>query len=347
MFKFSPLTQKKINSFKSIKRGYYSLLILSGLLILSLFGELLVNNRALVVSYNGELSFPVFSDIRKGTDFGLGYPNEPNYRELRETFKQEGGDNFVIMPLVPYDAFEQDYTGAFPPLAPSIESQHYLGTDTLGRDMVARLLYGFRIAMTFALFTVAISTVIGIVVGCSMGFFGGKFDIIAQRFIEVWSMLPFLYVIMIVVSIFSPSFSLFVLINVLFGWVGITWAMRTMTYKESTREYVMAARALGASTSRILFKHILPNTMVVVVTATPFAIVSALTTLTALDFLGLGLQAPTPSWGDLLQQGRSNLHAPWIVASVVTALVLVLVMVTFVGEAVRTAFDPKKFTRYV
>ncbi len=201
--------------------------------------------------------------------------------------------------------------------------------------------------MGFALLTMAISYAIGTAVGCAMGFWGGKFDLFVQRLIEVWSMVPFLYVIMILVSIVQPTFTLFVAINVLFGWMGMTWYMRTMTYKESAREYVMAARALGASTGRILFNHILPNTMVMIVTLAPFTIAANITALTALDYLGLGLMPPTPSWGELLQQGKSNLDSPWIVASVVSSIVLVLVMVTFIGEAIRAAFDPKKFTRYV
>ncbi|KHA61240.1 peptide ABC transporter permease [Vibrio variabilis] len=346
MIKLTPLTQKKIKHFKEIKRGYWSLIILSTFLLLSLFAEVLVNSKALVVKYNNEWSFPVFSDVKPGTEFGLDYSSETDYRQLKALFDNEDSGNFVVMPIVPWNPYEQDFSGDFPPLAPSFETQHYLGTDVIGRDILARLVYGFRIAMGFALMTMAVSYAIGTIVGCSMGFFGGKFDLFVQRLIEVWSMVPFLYVIMILVSITQPTFALFVAINVLFGWMGITWYMRTMTYKESAREYVMAARALGASTSRILLHHILPNTMVMIVTLAPFTIAANITALTALDYLGLGLMPPTPSWGELLQQGKSNLDAPWIVVSVVTSIVAVLVMVTFIGEAIRSAFDPKKFTRY-
>lgn len=346
MIKLTPLTQKKIKHFKEIKRGYWSLIILSTFLLLSLFAEVLVNSKALVVKYNDEWSFPVFSDVKPGTEFGLDYSSETDYRQLKALFDNDDSGNFVVMPIVPWNPYEQDFSGDFPPLAPSFETQHYLGTDVIGRDILARLVYGFRIAMGFALMTMAVSYAIGTVVGCSMGFFGGKFDLFVQRLIEVWSMVPFLYVIMILVSITQPTFALFVAINVLFGWMGITWYMRTMTYKESAREYVMAARALGASTSRILLHHILPNTMVMIVTLAPFTIAANITALTALDYLGLGLMPPTPSWGELLQQGKSNLDAPWIVVSVVTSIVAVLVMVTFIGEAIRSAFDPKKFTRY-
>ena len=347
MLRFDPLTEKKIRRFKEIKRGYWSFIILSVLLILSLFAELFINSKALVVKYQGEYHFPVISDVISGTKFGLGYAAETNYRELKEKFAAESdSDNFVLMPLVPWNPYEQDFSGDYPPTPPDAESSHYLGTDVIGRDILARLIYGFRIAMSFALITMVISYTIGTAVGCAMGFWGGKFDLIVQRLIEIWSMVPFLYVIMILVSIIQPTFTLFVAINVLFGWMGMTWYMRTMTYRESAREYVLAAKAIGASTARILFRHILPNTMVMIVTLAPFTIAGNITALTALDYLGLGLMPPTPSWGELLQQGKSNLDSPWIVTSVVTSIVAVLVMVTFIGEAVRAAFDPKKFTRY-
>ncbi len=345
---FSPLTQQKIQRFKQVKRGYYSFILLSLMIVVALMAELLVNSRALVVKYEGNYYFPTYGQIYTGETFGQSYPSEARYRELQHIFDQQGGDNFVIMPFVPYNPYEQDFSGEdYPPTSPSIESQHYLGTDIVGRDVLARLLYGFRIAIGFALLTMFISYAIGVLVGCSMGFIGGKYDLVLQRGIEIWSMVPFLYVIMILVSIVQPSFLLFTFINVLFGWMGITWYMRTMTYKEKAREYVMAARALGASNWHILLHHILPNTLVMVITLVPFTIVANITVLTSLDYLGLGLMPPTPSWGELLQQGKSNLDSPWIVSSVIAAIVSVLMMVTFIGEAVREALDPKKYTRYV
>ncbi|PWI34008.1 peptide ABC transporter permease [Vibrio albus] len=346
MIRMDPLTQKKIKRFKEIRRGYWSLIILSVLLVLSLFAEFFINSKALIVKYEGEYYFPVVSSVIIGSEFGLGYAAETDYRQLKKQFAENGGSNFVVMPVIPWNPYEQDFTGNYPPTPPDAESEHYLGTDVIGRDILARLVYGFRIAMGFALITMIISYAIGTAVGCAMGFWGGKFDLIVQRVIEIWSMVPFLYVIMILVSIIQPTFMLFVGINVLFGWMGMTWYMRTMTYKESAREYVMAAKAIGASTSRILFRHILPNTMVMIVTLAPFTIAGNITALTALDYLGLGLMPPTPSWGELLQQGKSNLDSPWIATSVVVSIVAVLVMVTFIGEAVRAAFDPKKFTRY-
>ncbi|WP_087025193.1 ABC transporter permease [Thaumasiovibrio subtropicus] len=345
--KLDPLTKKKIRRFRSIKRSYYSFIILSTLILLASVAELFVNNKALVVSYQGSLYFPTYSAVRTGQFFGEDYEYEANYRELKQKFDEADEGNWVLMPIVPWNPYEQDFNGeAYPPNAPSLESRHFLGTDESGRDVLARLIYGFRIAIWFAVLTLAICYTIGVLVGCLMGYLGGKFDLVMQRIIEVWSMVPFLYVIMIMVSIIQPSFFLFVLINVLFGWIGITWYMRTMTYKEKAREYVMAAKAQGAGTWRVITKHILPNTMVMIVTLAPFGIVTNITMLTALDYLGLGLVPPTPSWGDLLQQGKSNLNAWWIMSSVVGAIVTVLTMVTFIGEGVREAFDPKKHTRY-
>lgn len=348
LFQIDPITMKKIHRFCSLKRAYYSFLVLLSLILLSLVAEIFVNSRALVVYYEGDLHFPIYTDVKSGEDFGQPYQYEANYRDLKETFAKEDRGNWVLLPPVPWNPYEQDFADdSYPPHPPSIAKKHYLGTDISGRDVLARLVYGFRIAIGFALLTMVICFTIGVAVGSLMGYLGGKFDILMQRFIEIWSMVPTIYVIMIMVSVLRPNFMLFVCINVLFGWIGMTWYMRTMTYKEKAREYVMAARAQGASTSRIIFRHILPNTMVMIVTLAPFAVVGNITQLTALDFLGLGLMPPTPSWGELLQQGKSNLESYWILASVVSSIVLVLTMVTFIGEGIREAFDPKKYTRYI
>jgi microcin C transport system permease protein len=342
----SPLAQKQWQRFKSIKRGYYSTLVLLTLLILSCAAELLVNNRALIVSYEGRLYFPTYGDFLPGTVFGLDYEYETNYRELEERLAGVDGD-WVLMPIVPYNAFENDLReSAYPPYPPSLTTRHYLGTDTTGRDVVARLVYGFRIAMAFSLVLLLCNYLIGILVGCAMGFWGGAFDLLFQRLIEVWSNVPFLYVIMIIASIVVPTFATLAFVMVLFGWMQMTWYMRTSTYKEKTRDYVAAARALGASSTRIIARHILPNTVSVIVTFIPFSIAGGITALTALDYLGFGLPPPTPSWGDLLSQGTNNLDYPWIVTSVIGAMIVVLLMVTYIGEAIREAVDPKRFTYY-
>lgn len=342
----SPLTLKQWQRFKSIKRGYYAALAMAGLLVMSCAAELLVNNRALIVSYEGRLFFPTYGAFLPGTTFGLGYDYETNYRDLRAAFA-ESGAGWVLMPPVPFNAFENDLReSAYPPYPPSIATRHFLGTDTTGRDVVARLVYGFRIAIGFSLVLLLCNYLIGVAVGCAMGFWGGAFDLFFQRVIEVWSNVPFLYVIMIVASIMVPTFWTLTFVMVLFGWMSMTWYMRTSTYKEKARDYVMAARALGASSTRIVARHILPNTVSVIVTFIPFSIASGITALTALDYLGFGLLPPTPSWGDLLSQGTDNLDSPWIVTSVVSAMIVILLMVTYIGEAVREAFDPKRFTYY-
>ncbi len=346
MMRLSPLARKQWLRFKSIKRGYFSALILVALLIMSCFAELFVNNRAVIVSYHGTVYFPTYGAFLPGSTFGLGYPYETNYRDLAERLAS-ARDGWVLMPPVPYSAFENDLReSTYPPYPPSIASRHYLGTDTTGRDVLARLVYGFRIAIGFSLMLLLCNYAIGIAVGCAMGFWGGVFDLFFQRVIEVWSNVPFLYVIMIIASIMVPTFWTLTLVMVLFGWMSMTWYMRTSTYKEKTRDYVMAARALGASSPRIIARHILPNTVSVIVTFIPFSIAGGITALTALDYLGFGLPPPTPSWGDLLSQGTDNLDYPWIVTSVVSAMIAVLLMVTYIGEAVREAFDPKQFTYY-
>ena len=346
MIRLNPQTAKQWKRFRSIKRGYYSLIAIVVLLVMSLFSELLVNNRALIVKYEGDYYFPTYAAFMPGTDFGLDYQYETNYRELRTLFEQQPG-NWVLLPPVPYSAFETDFKlETFPPYPPSLQDKHFLGTDVSGRDVLARLTYGFRLAMAFSIILLACNYLVGIAIGCAMGFWGGVFDLLFQRLIEIWSNVPFLYVIMIVASVVVPSFWTLVTVMVIFGWMGMTWYMRTSTYKEKAREYVAAARALGASNTRIVFRHILPNSISIVVTFIPFSVAAGVTALTALDYLGFGLPPPTPSWGELLAQGTANLQAPWIVTSVVAAMTVVLLMVAYVGEAIREAFDPKKFTFY-
>lgn len=344
-FKFNPITQRRWNRFRSIKRGYISALILSGLILLSLLGELLVSNRALIVHYQGQWYFPTYGAVLSGKTFGLDYDYEADYKTLKKDFFEKHEGNWVLLPPIPYSAFETDLSGNdFPPLAPS--KQHWLGTDTTGRDVAARLLYGFRIAIAFSVVLLLFEYAIGITLGCLMGYWGGAFDLVLQRIIEIWSNIPTLYVIMIVASIVPPGFWTLLLIMIAFSWTGMTWYMRTASYRENTRDYILAARAIGASGPRIIFKHILPNSISTVVTFVPFSVAAGVTALTALDYLGFGLPAPTPSWGELLKQGTDNLESPWIVTSVVVAMTLVLMLVTFIGEAIREAFDPKAFFTY-
>jgi microcin C transport system permease protein len=354
MLNLNPQTLKKLRRFQEIKRGYYSFLFLCGLLFVLSIAELWVNSRAIVVNYEGDLYFPTYTAFRPGTDFGLDYAYETNYRELQKKWEEEGSDNWLIMPLVPYNEYENhSSTGIYKPEPPNFELRHYLGTDTTSRDILARLVYGTRIALMFALAFMVAVYAIGIAIGCAMGYFGGTFDLLFQRLIEIWSNVPFLYMVIIVFSVIPSTFSvptriaILLTVMVLFSWTSMTYYMRTETYKEKARDYTAAARIIGASSTRIIFKHILPNVLSTLVTFMPFTIVSAITAITALDFLGFGLPAPTPSLGELLKQGTANLRtASWIVISAFTTLVILLTVVTFIGEAVRESFDPKKFTVY-
>lgn len=337
--------QQPWQRFKSIKRGYYSLIALSLMIAISSGAELFFNSKALMVQYQGTIYFPIFSDVIEGTTFGLDYQYETDYRALKKHW-QNDASNWVILPIVPFNPTESDLTSSYPPSPPNASQQHYLGTDTIGRDILVRLVYGFRIAIFFALTLLAIEYIIGVLIGCLMGYLGGRFDMFFQRLIEIWSNIPFLYIVMIMSSLITPGFWSLILIMALFGWMNMTWYMRTASYRESSRDYVQAARAMGASNFRIIYKHIIPNTVSTIVTFIPFTIASGISALTALDFLSFGLPAPTPSWGELLKQGIDNLESPWIIISVVTSLSVVLMFVTFIGEAIREAFDPKNDIRY-
>jgi microcin C transport system permease protein len=355
--RLNPLTARKLRRFREIKRGYYSFVILVVLTVLSLFAELLINDKPLLIKYEGQLMFPTYGSVKLGSAFGLEgqAANTPvNYRELARKFEAEDDGNFVILPPVPYNPYENtEVDGLFRAAPPDFASKHFLGTDTTGRDILARLFYGFRTAILFAIAFTVLTYLIGIALGCMMGYFGGLFDLLFQRIIEIWSNIPFLYMVIIVFSVIPATFSIptrisiLLLIMVLFSWTFMTYYMRTETYREKARDYALAARVLGASTSRIIFRHILPNTISTIVTFIPFTVVAAITAITALDFLGWGLPPPTPSIGELLKQGTANLTtAPWIVTSAFVALVVILTLVTFIGEAIREAFDPKKFTIY-
>jgi len=355
--KLNPLTLRKLRRFRALKRGYYSFWLLVGLTVLSLGAELLVNDKALAVRYEGEWSFPTYASVKLGADFGLAGEaarSPVNYRELKARFAADGSDNRVIMPIVPFGPFENSaYDGILRATPPSTERGHYLGTDSTGRDILARLFYGFRTAILFAAAFTALVYLIGITLGCMMGYFGGTFDLLVQRLIEIWSNIPFLYMVIIVFSVIPGTYStiariaILLTIMVLFSWTFMTYYMRTETYREKARDYASAARVLGASSARIIFRHILPNTISTVVTFIPFTVIAAITYITALDFLGWGLPPPTPSIGELLKQGTANLTtAPWIVSSAFVALVFILTVVTFIGESIREAFDPRKFTIY-
>ncbi len=354
--RLDPITTKKLRRFRSIRRGWWSFWTLLVLVAAAFLAELLVNHRALLVRHDGAWHFPAYGSMIPGRTFGLDYDWETDYRQLRETLRADTPEaaaarargDFVLMPFVPYGPLENCYPDKFyQARPPDFAKRHFLGTDRENRDILARLLYGFRHIVVFAFWFCAGVYGLGILIGCMMGYYGGVFDLLVQRIIEIWSNIPFLYVVIIVASLVKPTLGWLVAITIAFGWMGMTYYMRTGTYKEKARDYVAAARVLGASDARILFHHILPNTAATLVTFVPFTVAGAIGSLTALDFLGFGLPVPTPSWGELLRQGTQQLTlAPWIVLSAFTAMTSVLTLVTFVGEAVREAFDPKKFTLY-
>jgi microcin C transport system permease protein len=349
------LFRKRLRKFRRIKRGYYSFVLIVGVYLLSFMLPVLANNVALVVRHNGRFYFPLLT-YYSASEFGQSAFGEPDYRALRDQFAKAGRGDWALMPPIPYGPNEDllDPTAA-PPNPPS--RAHIFGTDDRGRDVLVRLAYGFNISLTFALLVTVFADVTGIIVGAALGYFGSRIDIVGQRFIEIWSSLPFLYTIMIVSSIIvpiylpgrmvflQPSLWLLVVILAAFDWMAITYYIRGEFYREKAKDYVGAAIATGVSEPAIMFRHILPNALTPVVSFAPFEIVANISALVALDFLGFGLPAPTPSWGELIGQGMQNLTIWWLVFFPLAFLFLTLLLVVFIGEAVREAFDPKEFSR--
>jgi ABC-type microcin C transport system permease subunit YejE len=450
-FKLDPITRRRFQRFRKIKRGYYSLVILLGAIALSLLAPFLAESRALLVLYKGQVYFPTFQYLSMATFGQMPPPGwstgdlETEYLRLQREWQAErflydrdavmaDGDaqklaaveakypdrgNFVIMPPIPWDPYVSDfwyneilneiqvllmagdregaeriarrdrlndladliYSGEIdavladrtrsptgnliglarggtipslarlaivPPNPPDSLRRHYLGTDSQGRDVASRLLYGFRISIFFALFLVLIGQAIGTLIGSLQGYLGGRFDILSQRLIEILVSIPFLYVVIILAALLTPSFWLLVGIMAIFQWISITFYMRTEMYREKTREYCLAAKSYGASHLRIIFRHLLPNCLTPLVTFTPFAVVGAIFALTGLDYLGYGLPAPTPSWGQLLDQAllTENRDKLWLTLAPFGAIAVTLVLVVFIGESVREAFDPKQYAKY-
>jgi len=335
------LFKKRLKRFKTIKRGYYSFYIIVTAYILSFFCPMLMNYKALAVRYEGKMYFPIFKYYPAATFGQTGY-GEANYRELDKELANKPG--WAIMPLYPYGPLESlTDPSSEPPNKPS--SSHWFGTDDRGRDVFVRLAYGFRISLTFALIAMTVAYIIGISIGATLGYFGGKVDLFGQRVIEIWSSIPFLYTVMIISSIIRPNFFLLVFLICIFGWMGMTYFIRGEFYREKAKDYVHAALAMGASDRKIVFKHILPNALTPVIALGPFHIVGDIGALVSLDFLGFGLPPPTPSWGELIGQGSHNIFSWWLVIFPFGALFATLLLVVFIGEAIREAFDPRVYSR--
>jgi microcin C transport system permease protein len=338
----NPITQKRIKRFKQIKRGYYSFVILFVLFVVSLFSELIANNYPLIVKYNGKYYFP-FIKFYSGKTFNQNYYTEPDYKELSKLeFNKK--NNFAIFPIIPYGYNESlDNLPTEPPSAPT--KKNILGTDDRGRDLFTRLLYGFRMSMTFALIILAITIILGSIIGGVQGYFGGRLDITCQRLIEVFMSLPFLYIIILLANVFNPGFGLLIFVYSIFAWIGISFYIRAEVLRARKMEYVLAAQVLGASRLRIIFKHILPNVLTPIITFAPFSVSAAIIGLASLDYLGFGIPAPEPSWGELISQGLANLRSWWLSIFPIAILFFTLLLINFIGEAIRETFDPKTHTK--
>ena len=336
---FSPLTLRRIENFKNNKRGLYSTYIFLSMFFVSIFANFIANDKPLFVFFDKKILFPVIESIPE-TFFGGEFETEADYKDpfVIELINKNG---FLIMPLIEYSYETINYDLDVPsPSPPSLEN--ILGTDDQGRDVLSRLIYGFRISVFFGLILTILSTIIGVAIGGIQGYFGGKIDLFGQRIIEVWSGLPVLYLLIIISSFVEPSFWILLLIMLLFSWMALEGVVRAEFLRARNFEYVKAAKALGVSDWKIMVRHVLPNAMVATLTLLPFILSGSIATLTSLDFLGFGLPPGSPSLGEMVAQGKANLQAPWLGLSAFITLSLQLSLLVFIGEAVRDAFDPRK-----
>ncbi len=362
----SALNRRRWRNFRNNRRAFWSLIILGVLYVLSLFAEYIANDRPILVSFRGELHFPV-NRFYAETAFGGDFRTEAVYRDPevqcliktggaelclddpREAMEQAAtgivdGEEIVpgwmIWPLIPYSYNTINDIGRAAPSPP--DERHWLGTDDTARDVLARIIYGFRLSITFALIVTTLTSVIGIAAGAVQGFFGGLLDLFFQRVIELWNSVPSLYVIIILSSMFMMNFWLLVFLMTLFGWTGLVGVVRAEFLRARNFEYVRAARALGVSSTKIMFRHVLPNAMVATLTFLPFIITGVIGSLAALDFLGFGLPSSAPSLGEMTLQARNNLQAPWLGFSAFFTFAIMLSLLVFIFEGVRDAFDPRK-----
>jgi microcin C transport system permease protein len=326
--------------FRGNRLGYFSLLIFASLFALSLLAEVLSNDKPLLARYDGLWYVPVLQTLPE-TTFGGDFPTTADYLDpaIRANLSRAG--NFAIYPPNPYHHSTLNYFAKQPNPAPP-DTDNWLGTDDRGRDLLARLIYGFRISVIFALLVTVFCTAFGVTYGAIQGYFAGWADIGMERFGEIWGAMPTLYMLIIFSALFSPSFWLLVGLLSLFGWLGIAAYVRAEFLKNRTLDYVRAARALGQNNRIIIFRHILPNSITPVVTLIPFEMATAIGALTSLDFLGLGVPPGTPSLGELLNQGKENLDAWWISLSTFGVLVIMLLLLILIGDALRDALDPRK-----
>ena len=334
----SPITRRRLIQFRANRRGFWSLWIFLGIFLISLFAEGVANDKPLLVIFEDRLYFPVIETVLE-SEYGGEFATEAEYRDdyVRELIENKGS---IYWPLNRYSYDTINYN--LPSPAPSFPTkENWIGTDDQGRDVVARLIYGFRISVIFGLVLTILSSIVGVAAGAVQGYFGGRIDILGQRFLEIWSGLPVLFLLIILSSFVEPNFWWLLLIMLIFSWMGLVGVVRAEFLRGRNLEYVRAARALGMSHFRIMSRHILPNAMVATMTFMPFILSGSITTLPALDFLGFGLPPGSPSLGELLAQGKANLHAPWLGISGFAVISLQLSLLVFIGEGVRDAFDPR------
>jgi microcin C transport system permease protein len=329
--------------FKSNRRGYFSLIIFTILFVISMGAELISNDKPYLIYYEGGLYCPIFKAYPE-TTFGGDFETETDYRDPYILDKIKAGDNFALFPLnhFTFDTINLDLDRPVP--SPPTRD-NLLGTDDRGRDVLARLIYGFRLSVLFGFALTFIGTTVGILAGSVQGYFGGKTDLFLQRFIEIWGAMPELYLLIIFASIFKPSILLLLILLSMFGWMGLSDYVRAEFLKGRNMDYVTAARALGVSNVVIMFRHLLPNGMTPVITFLPFRLSGAILALTSLDFLGLGVPPSTPSLGELLAQGKSNIEAWWLSLSTFAVLVGTLILLIFIGEALRETLDPRQLVK--
>lgn len=335
----SPMLRRRLLNFRANKRGFWSLWIFLVIFIVTLFAEFVANEKPLVIYYDGGFYFPIV-EVYPETTFGGIFETEADYRdpEVQELIGERG---WTIWPLIPFSYDTLDYELDRPILAPP-SATHWLGTDDTQRDVLARLIYGFRISVLFGLTLTVFSTVVGVAAGAIQGYFGGLLDLIAQRVIEIWESLPSLFILMLMWSLFVPGFFTLLFIMLLFSWTALVAVVRAEFLRARNFDYVRAARALGESNLRIIARHVLPNAMVATVTFMPFLLTGAITALTSLDYLGFGLPVGSASLGELIRQGKAHLEAPWLGLTAFFSIAITLSLLVFVGEAMRDAVDPRK-----
>lgn len=338
----NPVTLRQWQAFKANRRGFWSLWIFLVVFTFCLGAELIANDKPLLLSYQGKLYSPLLVSYPE-TEFGGMFETEANYRDpfVQELIEAEG---WMLWPMIRFSYNTINYDLAVPSPAPP-SAENWLGTDDQGRDVLARIIYGLRLSLLFGLMLTIASSLVGVIVGAIQGYYGGWIDLAGQRFLEIWSSMPTLYLLIILSSFVTPGFWWLLLIMLLFSWMTLVDLVRAEFLRGRNLDYVRAARALGVRDSVIMFRHILPNAMVATLTFMPFILNGSIVTLTSLDFIGFGMPPGAPSMGELLGQGKANLHAPWLGISAFISLAFILSLLIFIGEAVRDAFDPRKYMR--